>query len=324
MSTAPVITIFVRHSAHCKYAGDEFCRRCRCRKHFRWTQNGKQYRRKAGTRSWEEAEEQKKILQDQLAGRTPRAETSGKLLTEAVDLFVQSKKNKNVTKKVLDKYTRELARLRTYCESRGVLTVQALTGELLTEYCGTWPELYPSTTTRSKVRERCRSFLRYCYQVRWLDRVLPLDSIQVDEPETMPLTEREYAKLLDSVYVAFENRQTQERVHALVQLMRWSGLAIRDALTLKRSGLIRDEQKNVYRVETARHKTGVNVSVPIPGHVAKELLTVLNGNTEYIFWSGKGEAESATKNWAKYYIAPLFAAAKIECAGHMMSHRLRD
>jgi len=106
--------------------------------------------------------------------------------------------------------------------------------------------------------------------------------------------------------------------------MRWSGLAIRDALTLKRSGLIHDAEKNVYRVVTSRHKTGTHVSVPVPEVVAKELLAALNGNADYIFWSGKGEAESATKNWAKYYIAPLFGAAKIECAGHMMSRRLRD
>ena len=325
MSTAPLITIFVRHSADCKYAGDEFCKRCNCRKHLRWTQNGRQYRRKAGTRSWQEAEEQKRRLEDQLAGRVPRVDSAtGNLLTEAVTVFIQSKKNKNVTKKALDKHTRELDRLRKFCESKGVLSVQALTGELLTEYCGTWPELYPSTTTRSKVRERCRSFLRYCYQVRWLDRVLPLDTIQVDEPETMPLTDAEYTRLLDSVYVAFENKQTQERVHALIQLMRWSGLAIRDALTLRRSGLILDATKKIFRVVTARHKTGVSVSVPVPEAVAQELLAVLNGNVEYIFWSGKGEAESATKNWAKYYIAPLFAAAKIDCAGHMMSHRLRD
>ena len=26
----PIITIFVRHSADCKYAGDEFEKRCRC------------------------------------------------------------------------------------------------------------------------------------------------------------------------------------------------------------------------------------------------------------------------------------------------------
>jgi integrase/recombinase XerD len=168
---APLITIFVRHSADCKYAGDEFCKRCNCRKHLRWTQDGTQYRRKAGTRSWHHAEEEKRRLEDQLAGSTPRLEsTTGKHISEAITVFIQSKKNKNITKKVLDKYTRELARLRTFCESEGVLAVQALTGELLTEYCGTWPELYPSTTTRAKVRERCRSFIRYCYQVRWLDR----------------------------------------------------------------------------------------------------------------------------------------------------------
>ena len=46
----PVITIFVRHSEGCKYEGDEFSRRCDCRKHFRWTANGKRYRQPAGTR----------------------------------------------------------------------------------------------------------------------------------------------------------------------------------------------------------------------------------------------------------------------------------
>ena len=75
---------------------------------------------------------------------------------------------------------------------------------------------------------------------------------------------------------------------------------------------------------TAPQKTGTHVSVPIPPDVATELLTVLNGNSEYVFWSGKGEEESVTKNWAKYYIAPLFKAAKIRSEGHMMSHRLRD
>ena len=75
---------------------------------------------------------------------------------------------------------------------------------------------------------------------------------------------------------------------------------------------------------TARQKTGTHVSVPIPTDVAQELLAVANGNPEYVFWSGKGKEESITKNWAKYYIAPLFNAAKIQNDGHMMSHRLRD
>src|ERR1039457_4965064 len=41
----PLITIFVRHSPGCRYAGDEFEKRCHCRKHLRWSQDRKQQRR---------------------------------------------------------------------------------------------------------------------------------------------------------------------------------------------------------------------------------------------------------------------------------------
>ena len=58
MST-PLIAIFVRHSEECKHADDELYRRCNCRKHLRWTQNGVQYRKTAGTRSWADAEQAK-------------------------------------------------------------------------------------------------------------------------------------------------------------------------------------------------------------------------------------------------------------------------
>ena len=67
----PVVTIFVRHSEDCKYAGDEFCKRCDCSKHLRWTQDRKQVRISAHTRSWAEADRKKRELEDQLAGRVP-------------------------------------------------------------------------------------------------------------------------------------------------------------------------------------------------------------------------------------------------------------
>jgi integrase/recombinase XerD len=322
----PVITIFVRHAADCKYRGDEFCKRCNCRKHFRWSSGGTQYRRKAGTRSWTEAEEKKRELEDQLSGRTPapKPERDTRDIQACIDLFIQDKKNQGLTEKVIGKYTRELARLRTFCESKGIYTVQAITRELLTGFCATWAELYPSSNTRAKVRERVRSFLRYCYEAQWIPRIPLLPKIKIEEPPTMPLSAAEYLRLLDAVYGTVADPDQRARVHALIQLMRWSGLAIRDALTLKRTEIQFDKAKQLHRVVTARQKTGVPVSVPIPPDVARELLAVLNGNQEYVFWSGKGDEESITKNWAKYYIAPCFKAAKIQNDGHMMSHRLRD
>ena len=92
---APLVTIFVRHSAECRYSGDEFGKRCNFRKHFRWTQNGKQYRRKAGSRSWAAAEEVKRRLEDELAGRKPVSKDpqAGVLVSEAVQVFMQAKRN---------------------------------------------------------------------------------------------------------------------------------------------------------------------------------------------------------------------------------------
>src|SRR3982074_3055460 len=95
--TAPLITIFVRHAADCKYAGDEFSKRCNCRKHFRWSANGEQHRRKAGTRSWVEAELVKRNLEDQLAGRAPKAEANGRHLAESIAVFIQDKRVQGVS-----------------------------------------------------------------------------------------------------------------------------------------------------------------------------------------------------------------------------------
>ena len=86
----------------------------------------------------------KRNLEAQLSGKAPATDAQpGQTITQAVDVFLQDKKNQDVTAKVLAKYTRELARLRGYCERRGIFVVSGLTKELLTGYASTWPELYP-------------------------------------------------------------------------------------------------------------------------------------------------------------------------------------
>lgn len=344
MST-PLITIFVRHSADCRYRGDEFSKRCQCRKHFRWSQNGKQYRRKAGTRSWTEAEDAKRRLEDELAGRIPSKPSDGKLFQDAIDVFLTDKRVQGITPGVIAKYTLQLGRLRDYCDGKGVRTVQGITRELLTGFCETWEEQYPSSITRAKNREKLRSFLRYCYEAQWLERVPAVPKFKMEEPETQPLKPGEYERLLAAIRSAVSNgdprRKTErnngrrspdqeERVYtvarAFIQCMRWSGLAIRDAVTLPASALEYDRENDLHRITTKRAKTGTPVSIPIPHAVAEELLEArkLNDNQEYFFWSGKGNPQSATSNWGQRYIAPIFKAAGIVSDGNMLSHRLRD
>lgn len=107
-----------------------------------------------------EAEDQKRVLRTNWrAGRTPAPESKGQRIQAPVDPFLRDKKLQGITENVLGKYTRELARLRSFCENAGV---QSINRELLTRFCGTWEVSYQSSWTRVRVRERVRNFLRYC------------------------------------------------------------------------------------------------------------------------------------------------------------------
>jgi len=316
MST-PLVTIYVRHSADCKYKGDEFSKRCSCRKHLRWTQKGKQYRRKAGTRSWEEAENAKRELQDQLAGKTPEPNTAGLLLRDAIDTFNANKEAQGIKPRVRAMYTRELKRLRDFSEGCRRFTVaQALTIENLIELRATWTAVYKSSYSRAVVQKHLNHFLRFCYNAGWIPRIPKLSPIKIDAPETEPLTEKEYEKVLAAA---------TGKTRTLIQLMRWSGLAIRDASTLQRSDLHFDMEADIYKIIRERAKTGEPLYIPIPKDVAEEVLAVLNGNPVYVFWN-RQKGESSEYRHAGYMgeqVASAFKAAGVRSEGHMISHRLR-
>jgi integrase len=160
--------------------------------------------------------------------------------------------------------------------------------------------------------------LRYCYEAQWLDRIPATPKIKVDVPETLPLTEDEYARLL-AVVGDMEDAERRAEVRALVDLMRWSGLALRDALTLPVSA-IQPSPGGHYRVIATRAKNGNEVMVPVPAHVGDQI-NALPRKGPYIFWDGSSDI---AKTWTKYIFAPMFRAAKITAAGYMVSHRLRD
>jgi integrase/recombinase XerD len=313
----PLITIYTRHSAGCKHEGDELAKRCDCRKWLRWTQDGVRQRRKANTRSWAEAEQVKRDIEDQLTGKTDVAQTDTKNIRSAIEIFLTEKQVQGVTADVLAKYERELGRLASFCESQGVYTVQGLTKPLLTGYASTFATRYPSTQTRAAVRTRTTGFLRYCHGAQWISRVPTITRIKVDEAPTLPLSAEEYARLLEAAD-NFQGPPPAEHVRALIQLMRWSGLAIGDALTLPKAEII--QVGNRYRVATVRQKTKTDVTVSLPPDVGREILAV-KYDGPHIFWNGKSDI---VKSWTKYVIAPIFKAAKIDRGGNMMSHRLRD
>lgn len=319
--TAPLITIFVRHSAGCKYRGDEFEKRCHCRKHLRWTQHGKQHRRKANTRSWVAAEEVKRRLEDQLSGKMPEPtpETSTRTLAEAVRLFCESKKTQGIVKKVQGQYAHDLGKLEAFSAANGLFTpAQALTVDNLIAWRSTWCKTSPASSTQKVIQQRLKAFLKFSYHAGWINRIPQLSPIKLESPETQPLTEDEYKAVLKAA-----RKATRSEVRTLIQLMRWSGLAIRDAALLKRSDIVVDG--DTYRIIRERTKTGTPLYIPIPPDIGREVIAVLNGNPKYVFWN-KQTAESSEYSAASQWgtrIAEIFKAAGIESEGHMISHRLR-
>jgi integrase/recombinase XerD len=330
VSNIPTITIFVRHRADCPRAGDEFYKGCRCSKHLRWSNGGKQHRKAAKTRTWSIAEERRREIEAQFAAADPmhpveavRLEAqSGKTIERGIELFLSDKRSQGLDSDVLKKYDRELGRFEEFMAKRSKFFPREIALDDLTEFRAGWQHLYPSSTTRSKVQERLRAFLRYCYESQLIDRIPKLSPIKMDQPPTLPLTERQYAKMLKVIPDEFSGDKAK-RVHALVRLMRFSGLAIRDAVTLEKEEMKWDTKAKIHRVVTNRQKTGTHVSVPIPPDVATEIKTAmeLNENPKYAFWNtGAGKPQTAVTNW-QHDLRQVFRAAGMP-DGH--PHQLRD
>lgn len=102
-----------------------------------------------------------------------------------------------------------------------------------------------------------------------------------------------------------------------MQLQRWSGLSMVDAVCLEKNELVRTGKH--FRIDTSRRKTGVRVSNVIPRWLGREMLKIKNANQKYFFWSGESSTKSACSVYDKLY-RTVFNRAGISNGG---SHRLR-
>jgi integrase/recombinase XerD len=328
--SVPTVTIYVRHGAACCHKENHVYKgkSCKCRKRLRWSHDGKQRDVSAKTRSWAEAEKAKQQVLAQLGGDPTKPihlESDSRMtIAAAAELFLSSK-SEQVAEGVLKKYERELKRLEEFMSKHSKHVLAAIEEKDIILFQKGWSKVYKSKQTRRSLRTRYREFFRYCKRKKWVDDVPDFDKIPKDTAKdrpTLPLSAEQYDALLVAIPETFADTRKAQRVRAIVQLMRYSGLAIRDAVTLERSELIRDAERDVYRIVTSRTKTGTHISVPIAdSDVSKELLSVPNDNKRYFFWNtGEGKPQSAVTNW-QHDLRELFRAAGFP-EGH--PHQLRD
>ena len=87
----------------------------------------------------------------------------------------------------------------------------------------------------------------------------------------------EYEKIISSVDETTMTPVNKARIKTLMQLQRWSGLSLVDAVCLSKDELKR-ERKGEFRVVTDRQKTGTLINNVIPAWLGEELIRVKNGN----------------------------------------------
>jgi integrase/recombinase XerD len=333
MSAAPVITVFVRHSQGCKYAGDEFSKRCNCRKHFRWTQNGTQHRRKAGTRSWGEADELKRRLEDQLAGRkvAPDPAEARNTIEQAVKLFMEAKRNDGLEPPSLAKLQLTVDRIREFAEADGLYCLEDIDHTHITTW--TWTKFFTTTHALRNNQSRVKSFFRYFEIAGKLpsNPAKAWKTIKGKTEQVSGFTPEEFKHILKTVPECGFQKKTEQKVEALVLLLRYAGLALIDGCCLERTQLQR--VKGIYRIRLrSRQKTSKKTNLQpidnaIPKPVGEKLTRVLNDNPRYVFWdySGEGPASDEQKRNASERYFQKFIRTLLDKAGmrDATSHKFR-
>ena len=325
----PVVTIVTRHSADCPFVGEEGYKRCGCWKHLRYRENGKPRWLATKERTWAGAERfktnfllQRDPAHAHLAAAQARAQVT---VRDAILAFLKDKKGEDINEKTYGAYDLQLNRFLDYLDAAGVVLLECVALPHLSSFRAAWPKLYPAPGSRYLVQARLQTFFAYATRAYRLayNPMADLSPIKPQHVQTKPFEPDEYKRLLAALPALFtgeraERGRIRQHLHALIELMRHSGLAIQDALCLPRTSLVKDASG--YRVVTHRVKTKVRVSVPIPPAVAARLLAVHSGHADYFFWDGKIQRDSLVHK-IQAHLRQVFARAGMPKAH---SHMLRD
>jgi site-specific recombinase XerD len=258
-------------------------------------------------RSWEAASD--RVRDWEAAGKVGVVRREVPSITDAVAAYLLDCQ-KRLKAPSVKKYRTLLEKhLLGFCEVQGFRSLDQLTVSALREFRNGW-EFAP--VSQVKNLECLRSFMRFCAADGWITGN-PAASIKAPQPTfqpTLPLSDAEFEKLIRA---SDRYSGNGAKIRALLLLMRYSGLRISDAVTLKRS-----EVKNG-RVLLYQAKTGTPVHVPVPPLLLKALHKIENGG-EFYFWSGNGKVKSAIEDCRR----TLSAVAKLADVEKVHFHRLRD
>lgn len=178
---------------------------------------------------------------------------------------------------------------------------------------------FAGSTARKRV-EYLRAFFAFCVSSGWI-AVNPAKGLKPPKfsvAPTLPYNESDWKSILSALDEYGDKHpqtldETVLQLKALVLVMRYSGLRISDAVSLKRERIDAKGRLFLYQA-----KTGQPVQVPLPPQVI-QVLGQCDTETPFYFWNG-GKLQTALSKW-QARLKKVFEIAKLP-EGH--SHRFRD
>ncbi len=295
------VTVIVRHGAGCpdKAKGGDW-RRCKCPKSlvvYDGEGRGKYRRVSAKTRSWEKAEKEAQAVRDswdpekqELKRLRAVKELQQVSVAEAVSLFCTDQAARlgeggtvrmtrsllghvNPDTKAVKKPGHLFGWLNAYNNGkpmdRRILYIADFKQEHLVAWRASW---HFGDLTAAQRWTMTKGFFSFCESQGWIKdsparKLKPLTVSKGNR--TAIFTDEQYQAILDAVYLYDpENvpdatrRAWQQRLTIFSELLRWSGMALSDAVQY-RPDLVDHDGVLRYR----RQKTGVLATVPLPEHV---------------------------------------------------------
>jgi integrase/recombinase XerD len=297
--------IYRRHAPPCD-SKDRMDPRCGCPIYWEQRINGKRFRRSLKSTNWQKAlaDARKRELEGNEKPKSPTIE-------HATEAYIKDAEARELREPTLYKFRLLFRQLKEFADREGLVFVSDFSLDNLRSFRATWPN--KNESARVKLGN-LRAFFAFCQKSKWIPEnyAEDLKAARVVEQKIEPLEPAELTKILR----ACDKHQQKNRglkLRALVLLLRYTGLRIRDAVTLPRSAV----RGNRLFLRTA--KTGVDVFCPLPPQVV-DALTELPDKSRWYFWDGVSKPKSAVGVWQKSLMKVFKAAGVPRAFPHLFRH----
>jgi integrase/recombinase XerD len=299
--------IWRRHVPPCE-STDHSDTRCGCPIYQEFRVGKKRFRRSLKTRNWQRALAEAR--RKELEGFAEK--TTSPTIEQACDKYVEDAKARQLKPPTLYKFDLLFRQLKEFAADLGLVFVGDFNLDYLRQFRARWTNV--NEAARVKLGN-LKAFFRFCHESKWTEENLAakLQAGKVTESQIIPLTVEEFKRILKACD-EHHNRKNRERLRALVLLMYYSGLAIRDAVTLQQDHIVDG------RLFLRRTKTGTDVFCPLPPDVVDALQRLPLRKGKYFFWSGDSKPKSVVGDYQRA-LRKIFKDAKVQRAfPHLFRH----